>query len=608
MSPQAIRNETLRYRNEAFAIHHLIDDCPSSTVVRELLKNAEDAASLRNPQGTIEWFVEDFHGTRKLGLFNEGPGMSAEDLDRLMDLASTAKTLGVESNYGQGGKVSALKVSPRGVVYRSCTDRRVCQIVLAAEERLGFDHPLYVKERQRVRDEAGESWETVVDVTDRYENRSDRPLDRDWTEVVLLGREDKHDTVSELVPGLAAKSWLMRLINTRFYRFANGATVRCANITTGQPENRHAYGLEKHCFDHCKRDGRSEEVQAEHPRFGPVRIRYFKLSGSFGRDEKGNSRAKTMEAYGLGSRGDHICLVWKEECYDTRTSWTRISGAFGVTFGSANVAIHIMLPDNAPVKNNTYRDSVIERAAEHQHVRVEDFAELVRCSRPQWLVDYIEEEARKNTNSTGVMERLKAFLDEIRATSEERKHVEPGGNDQGEIRRRREKAARTPNSGGGKGGGDQVPPHTPFEGRRLPTRAPGIPLVAFTEDPAILDEMRGRAALYRREENTVLLNAHHFKYADDLERIYDDVGPDGDRRALAKKYFDEEYCFNAGKFVVLSWIFKGKAEWSASDWEEALSTGALTVHLAAPTSLDEARRRLRQKLNTRKLEIIGGGE
>jgi hypothetical protein len=113
--------------------------------------------------------------------------------------------------------------------------------------------------------------------------------------------------------------------------------------------------------------------------------------------------------------------------------------------------------------------------------------------------------------------------------------------------------------------------------------------------------MRGRAAMYRREENAVFLNPHHFKYQDDLEAIYADAGPDAERRQLAKQLFDEEYCFNAGKFVLLSWIFKGKAEWNDGEWEEALGKGALTVHLAEPGSLHAARQKLHQRLNSRKL-------
>src|SRR6516225_2572647 len=171
---ETVRNETISFRNEAFAIHHLIADCPPFTVIRELVKNAEENATSLQPAGQVDWFIQEVGGVPKLGLFNEGPGMSGEELARLMDLASTAKTLGLDNNYGQGGKVSALKTSPHGVVYRSCKQGRVCQIVLAAEERAGFDFPHYVKRRQLIRDEQGESWEVVIDLTESYAQREDR--------------------------------------------------------------------------------------------------------------------------------------------------------------------------------------------------------------------------------------------------------------------------------------------------------------------------------------------------------------------------------------------------------------------------------------------------
>jgi hypothetical protein len=600
--PTSVHHEIIRYRNEAFAIHHLIADCPPFTVVRELLKNAEESAACLQPPGRIEWFIEEVGSVPKLGLFNEGPGMSGEELARLMDLASTGKTLGLDNNYGQGGKISALKNSPHGVIYRSCKAGCVCQVILAAEQRSGIDYPVYVKKRQLARDDEGESWDVVIDVTERYAGRPDRPLDRDWTEVVLLGRDEAHNTISELIPGLKAKNWLMRLINTRFYRFAAGVAVRNANLTTGQPSNRHATGLEELTRNHGEH---SEDVAAHHPRFGPLVIRYVKLRGSYGVDGAGHSRAKTMEAYGIGSRGDHICLVWKNECYDFHPSWSRISGAFGVTFGSSNVAIQVLMPDDAPVKNNTYRDSLIDRDSDHQQVRVEEFADLVRCHRPQWLVNYIEEEARKNTNITGVMERLKTFLNDLKADAENRSVIERDGTDQGELTQR----PRTPGNGTGDGPGTHPFDPTsissrPALGRRLQSHRPGIPNVYFAQDPAILEEMRGRAAMYKREENAVLLNPHHFRYQDDLEKLYADTGSDAERRQLARRLFDEEYCFNAGKFVILAWLFKGKADWDDREWEEALSMGALTVHLAEPTSLEEARRRLRQRLNSRKVATL----
>lgn len=580
---EAARIEILQYRDQAFAVHHLIADCPQGTVIRELAKNAEENAVQMGPPGRIEWFTELVEGVPKLGIYNEGPGMDGDELSRLMDLASTGKRLGVDNNYGQGGKISALKVSPHGVVYSSCKAGRVSQIILAAEERPGADFPLYVKKRQSV-----------------PSGKSLRPLDRDWTEVVLLGRNALHDTVAELIPETRAKNWLLRQLNSRFYRFPAGIVIRAANLTISSEENRTAKGLEQLTTDHSEK---SEEVATEHTRFGTVRLRYCKLKGQYGENDAGCNRAKTMDAYGLGTRGDHICLVWKNECYDVHLGWARISGAFGVTFGSSNIGIHILLPDNAPVKNNTYRDALLDRRGEHQPVRVEDFAELVRSNRPKWLIQYIEREARKNANQAGVMKRLKAYLDELKANGQQRSRVERGGEDEGEAPQRRKR-------GSGSSADkpyvlDRVPRSTrPAKGVRTPSPLPGIPQVSFAEDPAILDELSGRAALYRHEDNTVLLNPRHSKYLDDLEKIYADVGPGADRRSLARQFFDEEYSYNAGKFVIQAWLFKGKPHWEGRAWHEGVNPSALTVHLASTVSLDESRRRLRQKLNSRKLDHL----
>jgi hypothetical protein len=575
------RSECLQYRNQEFAIHHLIADCPPATVVRELVKNAEENSVALEPPGRIEWFIEMVQGVPKLGLYNEGPGMDGDDMSRLMDLASTGKRLGIDNNYGQGGKISALKVSPHGVLYRSCKAGRVSQIMLAAEQKPGVDFPLYVKKRQ--------------DIDTR---RSERPRDREWTEVVLLGHNALQDTVADLLPEIRYKNWLMRLLNTRFFRFAEGIIVRAGNVTTDAHENRNAHGLEKLTANHTEK---KQDVKADHPRFGSVVIRYCKLRGQYGEDDDGNRRAKTMEAYGMGTRGDHICLVWKNECYNIHVGWSRISGAFGVTFGSSNIAVQILLPESAPVKNNTYRDAILDRHGEHQPVRVEEFAELVRCNRPKWLIQYIEREARKNSNQSGVMKRLKAFLDELKASGQGRFEVELGGDDQGEVARRTRRgsgsAADTPYII------NQAPRATkPANGHRSTSQLPGIPKVSFAEDPAILEEMSGRAAMYRHEENAVLLHPRHFKYLQDLERIYSDVGPGADCRSLAKQLFDEEYSFNAGTFVIQSWLFKGNPQWEDRAWQDGVNPNALTIHLASPVSLDEARRRLRQKLNSRKME------
>jgi hypothetical protein len=584
-------NEELKFRQTAFAVFHQIEDCPPFMAIRELTVNAIEAVKLINPPGSIGWFKTTIDGIPKIGLFNEGPGMSADALWRLMDLASTSKELGSDRNYGQGAKVACLKISPAGVIYRSCHQGQVCQIVLCMETRSDLDYPVAVKKRYRIEDEQGESFEVVLDVTDEYQGRMDRPLNRDWTEVILLGSHPGQNTVESLIPGISGKNWLMRLIHTRFFRFPEGVVVKAANITTGQPNLRDAAGMESVVL---RWSDRHEDVVAEHPELGVVLIRYCKLKGSYGTDDpQGHSRAKTLEAYGIGTRGDHVCMVWKNECFDIRTGWSRIAGAFGILYGSCNIAVQILFPDQSPIKDTTYRDALIRRS-DRQQVRVEEFADLVRDNRPQWLIEYIEELHTQGRHSSTVMDRLQRFLDALKAQPERRDLVTHDGETEGEIVPDPEKDKPRP-----PGPPCPRPPVTPKPGigRRV-RETVGIPIVQFTHDPGLLEDMRGRAAMYRKEDNTVFLNPHHFRYLDDLEQLYEDVGPDAERRQVAREFYDEAYQFCAGRFVVQAWFYKGKAEWDDSAWEEALNMETLTIHLTSPESLQEAKTRLRQKLNT----------
>jgi hypothetical protein len=186
--------------------------------------------------------------------------------------------------------------------------------------------------------------------------------------------------------------------------------------------------------------------------------------------------------------------------------------------------------------------------------------------------------------------------DEVQAPPELRKKVKEGQEiEEGEVEdgadvdRNREPGPRV---------GPKPPrPHRPGVGR--PQGAVlGIPCVCFTNDAGLLDDMRGRAALYRRADNTVFLNPKHWRYEDDLSRLYEEVGPDSELRQLARKYYEEAYKFHAGRLVVCAWLYKGRPDWTETDWQEAIDMQSLTVHLTLPDSLREAQNRIRQRLNS----------
>jgi hypothetical protein len=345
------------------------------------------------------------------------------------------------------------------------------------------------------------------------------------------------------------------------------------------------------------RSERHDEVVAEHDLLGVVKLRYIKLTGSPDDEGEGYSRSRTAAAYGLGTNGDHVCMVWKNEAYDMRTGWAQLAGSFGILYGSANVAVQILFPDDCPVKDNTYRDALIRRD-DRQRVRVDEFAELVRLNRPQWLLDYITEQQQKHTSESGVSERLKKFLDELQAQPEHRANVSGTGDDEGESSDSTSGSSTRTGEDGDRT--TQAGKSALAKGRRR-AEARGIPDVRFTTDPALLALMKGRAAYYRRDDNTVFLNQDHFRYTDDLQRLYDEAGEDAERQQLAKKYYDEAYKFRVGCFVVQAWIYKGRADWADSDWEGALKAETLTIHLTSPEALREAQTRFRHKLREGKL-------
>src|SRR5690606_2827315 len=93
-----------------FLVATTIERCPKTMMIRELTKNALEAAS-RAPEDSrqVIFRVVDFNGTPKLSIWNTGPGMDASQLYRMCDLASSiGKAKGLDANFGMGAKVASL--------------------------------------------------------------------------------------------------------------------------------------------------------------------------------------------------------------------------------------------------------------------------------------------------------------------------------------------------------------------------------------------------------------------------------------------------------------------------------------------------------------------
>ena len=198
--------------------------------VREFCQNAIEAARLA-PIPRIKWWEFTEKECRKLSIWNNGPGMDREELLKNMNLGAsgTEKSQSAADNFGLGAKLTGLKANPAGLLWRSCKNGTVYQLVLGWEK----DEPGIIAEIA-----SDGTPDLVLDVSYRYRDvrlsEFDKPLydlsgkhdcsllDFDWTLVVFLGREfDRQDTVvdplGEEEPKGGRSYWLPQRINRRYY-------------------------------------------------------------------------------------------------------------------------------------------------------------------------------------------------------------------------------------------------------------------------------------------------------------------------------------------------------------------------------------------------------
>ena len=211
----------------------LIERCPKTMMVRELMMNALEAARFA-PEGRrlVEISPLEMDGTDKLAIWNTGPGMDAPELLKVSNIASSlGKEKSLSGNFGMGAKVASLPSNQRGMRYRSCKGGRVHEVILCKRDgvygRLRRYHP-----------DTGEYLE-VVDVTD-IAVAAGRTLNEDWTEVVLLGNETNQDTVRDPFNGDPDQDtqWLATYLYHRFYRLPDGVKVTLLKGTNKLDGNR----------------------------------------------------------------------------------------------------------------------------------------------------------------------------------------------------------------------------------------------------------------------------------------------------------------------------------------------------------------------------------
>jgi hypothetical protein len=205
-----------------FTVARQIEQCPKTMMLRELVMNAIEAAA-KAPEGRriIEIkgkAMPECGGTRKLAIWNTGPGMSSTELDHICDLAaSIGKDMALEGNFGMGAKVASLPSNTLGMRYRSCRHGVVSQVILGKRE--GVYGKVWV--------EVEGSSEDVIDVTEQVREEAEYNLAEDWTEVVLFGNRVEQDTVLDPYDSdpKQDRQWITTYLYHRFYSLPAGVEL-----------------------------------------------------------------------------------------------------------------------------------------------------------------------------------------------------------------------------------------------------------------------------------------------------------------------------------------------------------------------------------------------
>ena len=389
----------LQIGDKEFLIASTIDRCPKVMMLRELMMNAIEAATLATKDNRrIEFKTVNLEGVPKLSIWNTGPGMDGRELHAICDLAASLhKQKSLDGNFGMGAKVASLPSNKLGMRYRSCKHGRVHEVILC--QRGGE----YGRLRRKMDDG---TLPEIVDVTEIVETEGYN-LSQDWTEVTLFGNRAKQNTARDPYDGdpECDAQWLATYLYHRFFRLPEGMKVLLHSGTHKLGDGTRQFATIPDRIAAGQFD-RGETVETEEG----IRIHYV-YDGPY---EKMPSHNRSISG-AIQSAVSLCSIVYKNEMFDVRKGrgWTLDAPLFGIPFGARHISIHIELPDTMPVRPEGYRQFLRYIGGEQAHVYGTDFALLVAKYRPQWLIELIRLFAPDAPSHDDIRNELQKLLDEL---------------------------------------------------------------------------------------------------------------------------------------------------------------------------------------------------
>lgn len=580
----------------AFLIDRLGEDCSPLQFLRELTKNSIEAIQrVPGRTGEVRWDLDwnrfdlTSETVSKICIIDNGVGMTGEEMVEFINkLSSSIHKQAKTGNFGVGAKIAAATINPEGLVYLSWKDGRGYMIHLFRDPKAG----VYGLRRF----DNGEFWQHIKD------DLKPEPIKEHGTMVVLLGKSGEDNTMEPPPRTLMPRKWMLRYLNSRFFQFPAGVTIKAREGWTLPRGHKHNFlrtvtGMGPWLDESSQARGvtRLSDTNAV--------VRWWILK----------PEADTNSGHYTG--GGHVAALFQDELYELASGpagFARLQ-AFGVVFGSDRVVLYVE-PENGGnqlVNANTARTNLL---IDGEALAWASYASEFRARMPQEIKDYQDQLGLENQNTDlakAISERLKSIKELFRfgrfrpsksGSFKINESTPSAGGDRGE-------AARTESSissGGGGVGGSRGDIYSLFaeETGQNAEQVPGLVepqviWVSIDDGSRVAGDLEDRAARYLADQNKLLVNADFRAFTEMVERWqrrYEHVA--GGKPAIVaavREWFQQQLV----ETIMSAWALKQGGKWSMQELPELWSESALTAAVLPRYHIDvNVKRTLGQRLGT----------
>ena len=588
----------MKVANMTFMLERLSQDCAPLQFIRELTENAIDSIMAQsNQSGEIRWDVdwkryelEPKEGF-KLAIIDTGIGMTGPEMVTYINqLSSSMHKQSKHGNFGMGAKIAAAPRNTVGLVYVSWKDGHGSMIHLWKDP----DTETYGVRRHQ----NGEFWLPIAD------DIKPEPIKRHGTMVVLLGNKASDNTMDAPPEGLIPSRWVVRYLNSRYFRFPQNIAVKARENWTLPREDRHNM-LRKVV-------GQEAWLKANSSASGLLALKTGTAHWWILKDSGDDS--------GTHFSGGHIGALFDDELYEIAVARAGVSRlqSFGVIFGYNQVVIYVepSQNQNGGLTSNTARTSLLvdgqplpwtEWAAEFRERMPEPIAKLM---------DQVAAGSSNTENAAAIRERLKQIRELFKFSRyrpmPEGKHKikDDFSNTGGSVGDSVGTASQSDGGGGGRkrNGGRAGDIYALFaDVGNTPADEvggftdPQVRWVSVRDKTRTTDFLEDRAAKYLPQDNTIQANADFRVFTDMIARwrkFYSHVASaEPVVESVVKEWFQQQLV----ETVLGALALRRSGNWSEQEVEELWSETALTSAVLPRYHVDERiKRSLGSKLGTLK--------